>query len=149
MLCLYWKGRMNLWEGDWAHSWFHLLWERDMNLSLCSLSFLGLACRSISYLAPTWGSSNFSVSRFILQTWQKTHPREKDSCILLGFSSWVGSTKAQQKQRHCRWEGRIWFWCSLMLTYFVIPWIVKLQLYHSKRQNSLLQLKRCFPRLWG
>lgn len=75
----------------------------------------------------------------------------------VGFWSRVGSTKAQQEQRQCRGEGRIWFWCSLTktpqyhqisITFFVIPWITKLQIYHSKRKIPSFTLNGVFPGCW-
>lgn len=58
-------------------------------LSVVFLFRLGLQVHCLP--CTRCGAHPISPSRFILQTWQKTHPGEKDDCILLG--SGVGSAQ--------------------------------------------------------
>lgn len=146
MACLYWRGRMNLWEGDWARLWFHLLWERDMNLSLYSLSFVGLACAS--YLAPAVRLIQFPCESVRFRDLAENTSRRKGSFHPVGFSSWVGSTKAQTRAEVVQRRGQDLVLCNLMFANFVILWTAKLQISHSKRHISL-QIKWCFPELLG
>lgn len=147
MACLYWRGRVNLWEGDRVYCGSAYCDKEIWTYLSAVFPFSAWLVGLLLTLHQLWGSSNIAVSQFILQTWQKTHPGEKDNCILL--DSRVISAQLMPSKSRGSAEERIWFRCNLMLTYFVILWIVELQLYHSKTQNSHLQIKRCFPRLLG
>lgn len=70
-----------------------------MNLSLCSLSFLGLACRSTSCLAPAMRLIQLLCESVHFAELAENTSRRKGKLHSVGFSSWISSTKAQQKQR--------------------------------------------------